>query len=277
MNNKIILKVLTLLLISINVCQAGGCNKVCNGKYLSEPAKKTEAGAVDNILKQLNAKTSDIETFHCRIEYLFSQPLFESQSLRKGDLYYQKSEEKTKLRINFNTLKEDDDDEQKYVEQYIFDGVWLTHIDYPNKHVKLKQLAEPNEPADAFDLINENFPLIGFTKIEDLKKQFEIKLVEKPDMPKDFTQLRLTPKPDSIYIDDYTYIDFWVDKKIYLPAKLSAVLIEDANSPADSIYHIEFIQPKTNDTLDKKVFEFQIPTGFDEPERIPLKKKPTPK
>ncbi|MFZ0033982.1 MAG: hypothetical protein WAK60_03200, partial [Sedimentisphaerales bacterium] len=151
-----------------------------------------------------------------------------------------------------------DEEEQKYIEQYIFDGVWLTHIDYQIKEVKRYQKAEPNEPVDAFELVSENFPIIGFSRVEDLKKEFEIGLVEKQGgEAKDFIQLHLKVKAASIYKDDYTSIDFWVDKELYLPAKIVAVSTEE------DIYEIKFLKPAVNRKIDKKIFEFEVPEGFN--------------
>ncbi|MFQ5769892.1 MAG: hypothetical protein ACE5HX_05115 [bacterium] len=218
-------------------------------------------------LQQLRERTSKLKTYECRIEYLFSQPLLESETLRKGVMYYAKSGKKSKLRINFQTLKQDDEKEQEYIEQFIFDGIWLTHIDYQIKQVKMHQLAEPNKPVDAFDLASRNLPIIGFTKIEDLKKQFEIKLVkQQKGKPQNSIHLHLKVKPDSIYKDDYTSIDFWIDKKLHLPAKVVAISTEE------DIYQIKLLKPKVNKKLDKKVFEIKIPKGFGK-EIIPLKKK----
>jgi outer membrane lipoprotein-sorting protein len=192
-------------------------------------------------------------------------------------LYYQKSEGKlagaepgaarSVLRMDFQTLKQDEEQEQKYIEQYIFDGIWLTHIDYQIKEVKRYQKAEPNEPVDAFELVGKNFPIIGFSKVEDLKKEFEIGLVEQQGVEaKNFIQLHLKVKAGSVYKDDYTSIDFWIDKKLYLPAKIVAVSTEE------DVYEIKFLQPAINKKIDKKVFELEIPKGFAI-EIIPLKRK----
>ena len=110
--------------------------------------------------------------------------------------------------------------------------------------------------------------MLGFTKIEDLKKQFEVELVEQETAQANiFIQVRLKVKPNSIYKDDYITIDFWIDKKLGLPAKVVAVSTEE------DIYQIKFLKPKLNTGIDKKVFDFKIPQGFGEPEIIPLKKK----
>jgi len=264
MDKKIITQIAFILLTTAGNCWAG-----CWAKSSElQCQEKVNANPVEAILKQLTWKTRELQSYQCRIEYLFSQPVLESETLRKGVLYYANSDGKSKLRINFQTLKQDDEKERRYIEHYIFDGVWLTHIDYQIKAVKHRQLAEPNEPVDAFELAGQNFPIIGFTKIEDLKKQFEIKLVEQEgDKVRDFVQLNLKVKPDSIYKDDYTSIDFWIDKKLGLPAKIVAITTEE------DIYQIKLLKAKVNKRLNKKVFEFKIPKGFGEPEIIPLNAK----
>jgi outer membrane lipoprotein-sorting protein len=267
-------------LATINICRACECKK---GLPAPQPAN-ADANSIDAILKQLKQKTKELESYQCQIEYLFSQPLFESETLRKGDLYYQRFGKKTKLRINFQTLKQDDEKEQKYIEQYIIDGpqlanidykfvgIWLVHIDYQIKTVKCRQLAqpaEPNESADAFDLVSRNFPMIGFTQASDLQKEFEIKLVEPEQQAQaeNLIQLRLNVKPDSNYKNDYTSIDFWIDKSLYLPAKIVAVSTED------DISQIRFIKPIVNKKLSETIFDFKIPNDFDKPEIIPLERK----
>ena len=259
MHKKIITKTVFILLLMVSTCWAGGC-----GKNLAASQPEEETCPVEAILKQLNEEALELKSYQCRIEYLFSQPVLESQTLRKGVLYYAKSDGKSKLRINFQTLKQDDEKEQKYIEQYIFDGVWLTQIDYQIKEVKLYQQAEPNEPVDAFELASRNFPIIGFSKAEDLKNQFEIKLVEQQGgEAENFARLHLKVKTDSIYKDDYTSIDFWIDKKSGLPAKIVAITTEE------DIYEIKLLKAKVNKKLNKKVFEVKIPKGFTV-EKTPL-------
>jgi len=266
-------KVAVAMLGIAGICRAAGCVKSLDACS----AECADANSVEVILGRLNQAASALKSYQGRVEYRFSQPILESQTLRKGVLYYAKCGEKSKLRINFRTLKQDDEREQKYIEQYIFDGVWLTHIDYQIKEIKRRQLAEPNEPVDGFELARRNFPIIGFGKTEDLKKEFEISLIEQrqEEHPSvipaeagihEFIKLRLKVRPGSIYKDDYTSIDFWIDKKINLPTKIVAVSTEE------DIYEIKLLEAKVNERIDKKVFEVKVPDGFGE-EIIPLKEK----
>jgi len=208
-------------------------------------------------LQRLSVKTRQLESYHCKIDYLFEQPVFESKSLRKGNLYYQKKKDKSLLRINFETLKEDDGAPQDYRDEYIFDGRWLTHIDYQTEQVKRYEQAEEGEQIDAFELVRQSFPIIGFTKAEELEEDFEIKFIEqKSTKAGDFVQLNLKPKPESQYAEDYVSIDFWIDIEIDLPSKIIAV-----NTEKD-VYTLEFLKPIINKTIDKTIFEYKIPKGF---------------
>lgn len=263
MNEKITIKFLFLLLAAESIHLTVGCMASSAG---SENGR-ADTNSVEVVLERLKRQTAELKSYQCQIEYKFSQPLLESETLKKGVLYYQKSEGKSALRINFQSLKQDEEEEQKYNEQYIFDGVWLTHIDYQIKEVKRYQRAEPNEPVGAFELVSEGFPIIGFSKVEDLKKEFEIGLVKQQGSEeKEFIQLHLKVKADSIYKDDYSSIDFWIDRKLYLPAKIVAVSTEE------DIYEIKFLQPAVNKKIDKKVFELDTPKDFAM-EVIPLKEK----
>jgi outer membrane lipoprotein-sorting protein len=275
MDKKVIAKITITLLWMVTPCWASEGGKSCEDPNSSkiQETQKVEPNSVDAVLQQLNKKASELKSYEGRIEYKYIQPLLESEAMRKGVLYYAKLEGKSVLRINFETLKQEDEEEQKYIEHYIFDGTWLTQINYQIKAVKRYELAEPNKPADAFDVASRNLPILGFTKIEDLKKQFEIKLVEQEkDRPKDsnLIGLHLKVRPDSIYKDDYIWLDFWIDKKLGLPAKVIALSTEE------DIYEIKLPKPKVNKGIDKKVFEFKIPEGFGEPEIVPLKKKTIP-
>jgi len=253
MDKKIITKAAVIVLLMAGICHAAGCVK---NRPCCEP-EKTNPDVVETILKRLNRRISNLNCYQCRIEYLFSQPLFESKTLRTGVLYYQRIGRKSALRINFQTLKQDDEKQRKHTEHFIFDGQWLTVIDYQIKTVKMYQLTEPNEPVDAFELVSRNFPIIGFAGTEDLRKQFEIKLITQTEtQPSQFIQLHLKVKPNSVYKDDYTSIDFWIDRRTALPARIVAVSTE-----AD-IHQIKLLELKVNKRIDKEVFEVRIPEGF---------------
>ena len=267
-------KRITATLILVFLGLAGICRAGCRAKTSGIASNKTsQPDPVENALTELTQKTEQLESYQARIEHLVKQPLapeIESVTLRKGTFYYQKFGRTSRLRINFETLKQDDEKEQEYTEQFVFDGVWLSKIDYQLEQVTRKQLARPNEPMDALELAKRTFPIVGFSKIEQLKKEFEITLVEQKKPGRQApVQLHLKVKPDSVYKDDYTTIDFRVDEDSGLPAKIVAVTTED------DIYEVKLLEPRVNKRIDKKVFDLKIPKGFTI-EEIPLKEKERP-
>lgn len=294
MNRKMVIEAVFLLLWTVSTCCTSEVNKTCSRP--NDTGKKQaivdKVNQVDTILKQLNEKTSKLVSFQAQVEYKFIQPLLESEKLQKGVFYYAKLGNSSKLRLNFHTSKIDDDDEEKYREEYLvldgaglshpgrrFEGIWAVQIDYEMEAVRYIQLAEasdPNKPTDVFDLINKNFPMVGFSRIEDIKQQFEVTLIEpKKSGNEDFIQVHLKVKPNSVYKDDYVYIDFWIDKKLDLPAKIVTVSTEPATEPVElkDVSEIRFLKPQFNKKIDNKVFDLKIPAGFDEPDIRPLPKK----
>jgi outer membrane lipoprotein-sorting protein len=261
-----------LRILIIVAVMVGGCSRA---SYAEQST--SDANSINAILDGLKQKTTQLRSYQCEVSYLFSQPVLESKTLRTGNLYYARLGNGSKLRINFDTLTQDENPQQKYGEQYIFDGQWLTHIDYQIKQVQKRQLAEANEPIDAFELAKRNFPLIGFDKTEDLQQQFDINLISEKEQSnvvipaqagiQNLVHLNLKVKPDSQYKDDYKSVEVWIDKQLMLPAKISAVSTEG------DIYEITFIKPKVDEPINEKVFEFTIPDGFGKPEIIPLKTK----
>jgi outer membrane lipoprotein-sorting protein len=283
--NKITVKATFIVVWVTSINWACGCTEALK-KQQQEHQKDNP---VNIVLGKLNKTTTDLKTYQSLIEYKYVQPLLESEALHKGVFYYTRSNEQSAISIDFNTLKQDDETEQKYIEQYIIldgdrlaladyelKGIWLAHLDHQIKEAKYYQLAEPNDPnnsTDVFELASQKLPMLGFSKIEDLKKQFEVKLIEqKKDESEDFIQVHLKVKPNSIYKDDYISIDFWIDKKLNLPAKIVAVKREP-EPPYGDIEEIKFIRPKVNQNIDNKVFELKIPKGFGEPEIFPLERK----
>jgi len=269
MCGKIVFRLSLILLLASGICWAGKDAESSTGRQ----EKDTDVNSVDTVLEQLRQRMAKVQSYQAEVEYRYKQPLLESESLRKGVFYYAKFGQRSKLRVNFQTLKQDQEKEQQYVEHFIFDGVWLMHIDYQTKQPKMYQLVEPNKPADAFELASRNLPIIGFTKIEDLKKHFQIGLVEPTkEEEKNFIHLQLKTRPASFYKDRYSSIDFWIDRKLTLPAKVLAVTTEP-EPPYSDIYEIKLLKPRVDQKVDDKLFELTVPDGFGKPEVVPLKKK----
>ena len=193
------------------------------GQAKPQPARDS----VDDILEKLRVSAQRLITYQCEIEYVEEQPLLESRLLRQGRVYYLRKKDQSFLRINFETLSQDEHEAEIDRLHVVFDGVWLTTIDYTVTSMQRRQLAEPNSPMDAFELASDNMPLIGFSANEDLKKEFRIQVA--PAAAKDPTghiQLNLEVLPESRFRESYQTLEFWIDRKLWLPVRVDAITSE---------------------------------------------------
>jgi len=234
----------------------------------ASPACQTEtqdANSVEAILDRLEARATKLDFYQCRLDYIFKQPLLESQTRRQGTLAYGKFGKRSYLRIDFNTLQYDDEPQQPHKEQFLFDGIWGTYIDHQSHSAQRQQIGEPNAPVDAFALVSRRVPVLGFSQIDDLKKQFAIQ--QSPDSTSPSApsyHLHLTALPGSAYHDDYVTIDVQIDKKCELPTKIVAVTTEQ------DVHEIVLAHPQINETITKERFQVEIPSDFSV-DTVPLK------
>jgi hypothetical protein len=266
-------KTLTILIIiftAVLTTNACSCQKSSSPKTphteIAKPqpqttldTKTTDAPPLEKILTRLYKQTEALKTYQADIRYLLTQDpeLLDSKTWRKGKLYYQKTEKTSSLRINFDTVKYDDNDEEEYFQQFILDKGWLKRVDYQLKKIDAEQLQKEGAPFDAFEFISRNFPLIGFTNTQQLQKQFDITL-KTPfnDDPNEPIQLEMIVKKGSKYEEDYKKIEFWIDAKIFLPKRMVTI------STNDDIYDIFLLDIKANKILKNNVFKLETPTDF---------------
>jgi outer membrane lipoprotein-sorting protein len=233
-----------------------GAKDPTDSNSLTEADKKLES-----ILANIGKASRELNTFQSGLSYLTIQDpeVVESKTLQTGNLYYQKENDRSKLRIRFEKLQQDDFEPEKYVEDYYFDGIWLTKIDYKLEQVSFYQQAPENEPVDVFELINDRFPLIGFSGTQTLQKDFSITLNEAScSDPNEPIQLLLNVKEDSKYHESYKKIDFWINKNTYSPVRVRAY------STQGDIYDVRFFDVKINKKLQNGVFTIETPHGFRE-------------
>ena len=236
------------------------------------PPTDPNSGPLQKILDHLQKNAAELVTCTSKIEYLFIQDpdLLDSHALRQGTLYYLKSDDRSRVRLQFDTLKQDDFDEEKRPETYLFDGVWLTKVDYALEQADVYQQAPEDKPLDAFDFISHHFPLVGFSGSKRFETEFDVSLVETPSDDPNLAHLLLNVRKDSRYSKDYKNIDFWIDKTLYLPRRVRAL------STQGDVYDIQFLDIQTNKKLEKRTFLVEIPGHFHK-NIEPLKQEPETK
>lgn len=229
--------------------QSSACEK-------QPPQRGTEE--IEQILSKMHDATSQLKSCQSKISYLFIQDpdLLDSKTLQSGMLYYQKNDDRSQLRIRFDDLKQDNFEPENRREEFLFDGIWLTRIDFKLKQVDRYQKAPEDKPIDVFELISHNFPLVGFSDIDNLRKDFDVQIPEKDNESNSSIQLLLSVKKGSQYENEYKKIDFKADSQTYMPLHIIAY------SSQGDIYDIKFTEFEINKKLKKSVFTVETPSDF---------------
>jgi len=70
-------------------------------------AQPDAAETVDTILKKLEEKATELTSYRCKLDYVFRQPLLESQTRQKGTLQYAKFDDAAIRKIRRAVLSAD--------------------------------------------------------------------------------------------------------------------------------------------------------------------------
>ncbi len=243
-------------------CTANACQGPASPADAPSAPDKTQTagdGKLDEILANMVDATRQLKTCQTRLSYVFIQDpeLLAARTLRTGTLYYYTDGSgQSRLRIQFVDIKQDDFEPEKQREEYLFDGVWLTRIDFKLKQIDQYQQAPTDKPIDVFDLISHNFPLVGFSGVEKLRQDFDISLQKEASDPNEPVCLLLAVKKDSKFHEQYKKIDFWIDPISFLPKRLLA------HSTQGDRYDIAFSDVQINKKLEKSVFTVETPADF---------------
>jgi outer membrane lipoprotein-sorting protein len=269
--SKAVKKHMLFVLVIAALCFGCTGNKAVSDVNLPEQVtvkanSAPDANKIDTILTKLDRQSRQLKTYEARIIYTIKQPVLESEILRSGMLYYINDENGSKLRINFTTQRQDSEPVPNSREDYFFDGVNLTRIDYKLKNVEYRQLTDANRPLNAFDLASRYLPIVGFAKADKLREDFEISILPTTNTDKEYYQLLLKTRPQSQHMNDYTQIRFWIDAKASLPVRI------EATSPQEDIYDIRLEEAKVNKPLAKDVFTVEVPADFGK-NMVPIEKE----
>jgi hypothetical protein len=212
-----------------------------------------DANDVTKTIEKLNQTSANLKTLTAEVEYTHAQPLFETQTIRTGEIFYSKDANSAFLRINFKTLKQDQAKEQKYREEYIFDGKKLTRIDYQSKSVVTEQYAKDNNSIEPFELVQDYFPIIGLAKPQEIAQDFNIISIG--------NVLNLIPKENSRFFKTYKQVNITINQDINFP-----VLFTASTTDSEEIT-IKLNKVETSKPVKKEVFDFQIPSDFTRTEK----------
>lgn len=244
------------------------------GAACPSPAEPNDSasGLVQTILEQMHRTAQTVQTLQADLTYLFIQDpeLLDAKTVRQGKLFYTKGTggTRSRLRISFDTLQQDEEPPQPRPEHYLFDGVWLTKIDCSLETIDRYQKAPADKPVGVFEFISHNFPMVGFTDPKQLQKEFEIRASAAPEDPNQPQQLSLKVRDSSRYKEDYTQMKVWIDRKLWLPIRLTAESVQG------DFYDLKWNNLRMNETISDSVFQIETPPNFRQ-NTHPLEENPS--
>jgi len=184
------------------------------------PAPATgEAERIDAILTQLERRGDDIKDIRCQVQFRELDKLSGSDRLKEGEILFAVVQPNPKFLIRFDRTTIDGIVGKR--EWYLFDGQWLFEANERTQRVTKREIAEPDEKVDLFDIETAPFPLPFGQKKDKILRHFEVSLTEpKEGDPADTDHVVCIPKPGSRLERNYEKLEFFIRRELHLPVKV---------------------------------------------------------
>ena len=231
---------LFLIAFLFTVSVAGSAMSQCcaaGGKPSGENAEPGKSGCQSGnaISEQLSAVLDRVEQAGVKLKSFQADMLFQQEQIlvetltnRRGTLHYRVDTDSVRARIGFRNFQQQNlDDEKparivKFDEDYVFDGMWVTRRNARTKSIQKWELSRKPRDKETFRLGRGPFPLPFAIKKKDVIEHFETKLLKPdPNDPAETEHLKLLPKKDSPYAEEYVQMDLWISKNNALPVRIS--------------------------------------------------------
>ncbi len=191
------------------------------GAKVNEPAP----AEVVAILERLEQAGKDIKTIRCKVEFKTEDTLNITETTRYGTIQFKRAEPNPMFLVSFDKMVADGILLRQQV-WYLFRDRWLIEANSKSQNRIDREILEPGEQADFFDLDKAPFPMPFGQKKEQILKNFEVKLIPpQPGDPAACDHLLCKPKEESGLARDYGRLDYYVSRKLNLPLR---ILVEDA-------------------------------------------------
>ena len=255
------MRISLLVLLSVCLCAAGPATQPA----ASPPARPT-APAADaatmTILNRLEASGKKYPNVTADIHYLVDEVEAGDTSEFKGKVYYQSGTAKTpvRFRIHFKTRRQSGGPETRHVEDYVFDGSWLTVRKQRVKQFTRYQVAAPGQRINTLELGRGPFPVPFGQKTATVLKYFAASTrPPAKDDPPGTDYLNLVTRPRHARKMSMRSIGMWVDRQSGLPIKIVAV------DKSANVSTVVFVRKtiKTPRAFPKGTFDLPTPRRSD--------------
>lgn len=217
--------------------------------------------AVMAILQRLEAASTRFPTLSADLDYHADLTQLGDTEDRKGRVYYQAdagAEGNGRFRVHFDTIRQGEGPKTSNIEDYVFDGQWLTIRKEKVKQMTRRQVAPPGGKVAALQLGEGPFPIPFGQKADNVLKFFTVttRATQAGD-PADTDYLKMVIKPGRKEDLKTESVEMWVQKATGLPVK---IVTKDTS---ENITTVVFGGIKT-DKLPEETFNMpQPPAGWE--------------
>jgi outer membrane lipoprotein-sorting protein len=223
-------------------------------------AKLTTGASLDQILDALDRRGDDLRSLAADVTLTETDAALGDEVTRTGSFALElRPDGSARSRITFNDKVANNRKTKEKIE-YLLDGPNLIDRTYRTKTQVTRQVLRPGERINLLKLGEGPFPLpIGQDK-EEVRRLFEVTKVE-PDAeldPPNTVHVKLVPKPDTPFANQFKSIDAWVDLTDHMPKRIETV---DANGV--TVRTTDLSNVRVNAKLDDSAFALEkLPEGW---------------
>jgi len=196
---------------------------------VTAPASQPEAVAtpenearIRTILEAMEARGDSVQNLRCRVEYTVEDLIGLSDFTKFGEIRYRREKPNPTFFILFEKMHEGGIVVRKK-EWYLFRDRWLYEAKEASQTVIEREVVREGETIDLFSLEKTPFPIPFGQRKDEILRHFQVALsATTPDDPGNTDHLVCIPRTGSKLAEQYTRLEFFVDRALHLPVKIVA-------------------------------------------------------
>jgi outer membrane lipoprotein-sorting protein len=212
------------------------------GAVLAQTQPTTDP-QIDQVLDELHDRGGTLKEFTADISEADSDTIMGNTTTKTGKVWYQvKPGGDVRLHLLFDKKQVGQRPAHEERREYLLNNGWIIDRDYPGMIETNRQVSQPGEKVNLFELGKGPLPLpIGQDK-KDVHEQFDVTLVPPAkDDPPNTVHMQLKPKAGTDLARKFTTLDFWIDRKLAMPIRIETL---DAKQSMDQQIDLQNLNVK---------------------------------
>jgi outer membrane lipoprotein-sorting protein len=208
----------------------------------------TDKSSIDDVLDAMQARGGDLKSFTADVAQTMKDDVHGYDTTFRGKATFQALPGgDARLHLVFDMKQKGKHAAVPSKKEYLLQDGWLTDRDYPTNNETRRQVVQPGQKLNLFQLGKGPFPLPIGQNRQQVHLQFDVTR-DPPDKddPPHTIHLTLTPKPDTDLARQFQTIDFWVDTDQRMPVRIETVDSRGVNDQVTDLTNLK-VNPPVND------------------------------